>query len=275
MLSSRELIDTQLRGGQGDRIAVMDSPWGDTITRWVSEGYPTDDKGNPVDAVDHFGYDMCGVGGWFDLHPLRGFSEVVEETDEWQVVRNGSGAALKWWKNKSGTPEHVDFRMTSREIWERDYRAPPLRPRPRPPRPGRDQEGTGTPTGPGPMDPVRPSLHLGAHAGKLGRRLSLRKPAARSRLDSRLLPRQHRLLQAALRRAHGRSAASPDGIWLCEDLGYKNGLFCSTKVLAELIFPYFAELSLSSTPTRCPSSSTPAAISPTPSPWSWKRLRRP
>jgi uroporphyrinogen decarboxylase len=34
----------------------------------------------------------------------------------------------------------------------------------------------------------------------------------------------------------------PDGIWMYEDLGYKNGLFASPKVLAELIFPYFTEL---------------------------------
>jgi len=29
---------------------------------------------------------------------------------------------LKYWKNKSGTPEHVDFHMTSRAIWEREYK---------------------------------------------------------------------------------------------------------------------------------------------------------
>jgi len=34
----------------------------------------------------------------------------------------------------------------------------------------------------------------------------------------------------------------PDGIWIYEDMGYKNGLFASPKVLGELIFPYYAEL---------------------------------
>jgi len=34
----------------------------------------------------------------------------------------------------------------------------------------------------------------------------------------------------------------PNGIWLYEDLGYKNGLFASPKVLSELIFPYYKEL---------------------------------
>jgi uroporphyrinogen decarboxylase len=34
----------------------------------------------------------------------------------------------------------------------------------------------------------------------------------------------------------------PDGIWIYEDLGYKNGLFASPTVLAEVIFPYYREL---------------------------------
>jgi len=35
---------------------------------------------------------------------------------------------------------------------------------------------------------------------------------------------------------------TPDGIWLYEDLGYKNGLFTSPQSLAEMIFPYYSEL---------------------------------
>ncbi len=31
-------------------------------------------------------------------------------------------AAFRWWKGRSGVPEHIDFRMTTRAIWERDYR---------------------------------------------------------------------------------------------------------------------------------------------------------
>jgi uroporphyrinogen-III decarboxylase len=37
-------------------------------------------------------------------------------------------------------------------------------------------------------------------------------------------------------------AGLPDSIRLCEDIGYKNGLFCSPKMLEELIFPYYQEL---------------------------------
>jgi len=37
-------------------------------------------------------------------------------------------------------------------------------------------------------------------------------------------------------------AGLPDGVWLYEDLGYKNGLFASPKVLREVIFPYYKEM---------------------------------
>ena len=84
-----------------------------------------DVAGEYLEAVppwEHFGYDMTGVGGWFDLHPMRDYSELLEETDEWTVRRNGAGAALKYWKHHIGTPEHIDFLMTTRAVRERDYR---------------------------------------------------------------------------------------------------------------------------------------------------------
>ncbi|HUW09746.1 MAG TPA: hypothetical protein VM537_08450, partial [Anaerolineae bacterium] len=123
MQTPREVVDALVRGGKAERVGLFDYPWPDTLTKWVEEGYPTNDEGQPVEPGDHFGFDIACVGGWFDLLPLRGVRELVEETNEWAIHRNGAGAALRYWKNKSGTPEHIDFRMTSREVWERDYRS--------------------------------------------------------------------------------------------------------------------------------------------------------
>ena len=147
MQTPKTVIDNLLRGRKAERVGLMDGPWADTIWAWVDEGYPTrkvfkkkgqsrwrpedgrwedaDQDGEyiePVPAWEYFDYDMVGVGGWFDLMPLRDFEELLEETDEWRVTRNGAGAALKYWKDKSGTPEHIDFLMTDRVVWERDYR---------------------------------------------------------------------------------------------------------------------------------------------------------
>ena len=48
--------------------------------------------------------------------------EVVEETGETKLVRNANGALLRYWKDKSGTPEHVDFLVKDREGWEKHIR---------------------------------------------------------------------------------------------------------------------------------------------------------
>jgi len=54
--------------------------------------------------VEHFGYDMVGCGGWFDWLPRRGFSETVEETEDWKVTRNGARRRAEVLEEQSGTP---------------------------------------------------------------------------------------------------------------------------------------------------------------------------
>ncbi len=243
MRDSREVIDALIHRRPASRVGLHDSPWGDALRLWVSQGMPADEEGKPVKAVDHFDFDMAGVGGWFDVMPNLGEKEVIKETSEWRIVRNGAGAVLKWWKHKSGTPEHIDFAMTSREIWDRDYR-PKLA---------------------GPFDRAR--------LGDLN--------AARERLAAR--KRQgywtffgHQFIWECMRASMGdctmymsliedpqwihdfsrvhmdlyktafgillEEVGLPDGIWIYEDLGYKGSLFCSPKVLEEVIFPYYHEL---------------------------------
>jgi uroporphyrinogen decarboxylase len=194
-----------------------------------------------VDPVDHFGFDVCGVGGWFDIAPLRGVSEVVEETDEWAVRRNGAGAALKWWKNKSGTPEHIDFRMTSREVWDRDYR-PHLvdvdRAR-------LDVEG------------ARKALErrreqgFWTHYGHMFIWECMRQSMGDVCMYTSLLTdpdwiHDYNRVHTDLYKAHFKilleEAGVPDGFWFYEDLGYRNGLFVSPGILEEFIFPYYKEM---------------------------------
>jgi len=239
--NSREVIDSLLRGGRAERVGLFDSPWNDTLEKWVGEGYPTDGDGKPVSPVDHFGFDLAGVGGWFDIMPIRGMEELVEETDEWKVVRNGAGASLKWWKKKSGTPEHIDFRMTSRDVWERQYRPRLLS-----------------------LDRAR--LDVDATRKELARRReqglwtfyghlfvweNMRRSMGDITLYESLLLdpgwiRDYNRVYTDFFMAHYKllfdEAGLPDGVWMYEDLGYRNALFCSPKVLADLIFPYFREM---------------------------------
>jgi len=266
MTTSRELINTLLRGQKAERVGLMDSPWSDTIAAWVEQGYPTQmvykevgeerwcredgrwveveragEYEEPVPPWIHFGYDMVGIGPWFDAMPWRGYDELVEETDEWDIRRNGAGAALKYWKHKSGTPEHIDFRMVTREIWERDYRPHLLE---------LDLERIE-------VDKVRKNLaqareaQVWAHFGhmfvwELARQsmgdITLYESVL---LDPGWIHDYNRVYTDFFKKtftAMFELAGKPDGIWLYEDLGYKTGLFASPKVLDELIFPYYREM---------------------------------
>lgn len=243
MTTSREIVDRLLRNRRPlVRVGLHDSPWGDALRLWAAEqGYPRDDQGNPVNPTDHFGFDLAGVGGWFDVMPIRGFSETVEENDEWRAVRNGAGAVLKWWKNKSGTPEHIDFRMTSRDVWDKDYRPHLLQVD----RARLNIEGTRKEL------ERRRGQGYWTHYGHLFIWELMRCSMGDVCMYESLVAdpewvKDYARVYTDMYKAHYRimieEAGKPDGVWMYEDLGYCNGLFCSPRTLEELIFPYFKEM---------------------------------
>ncbi|MHB1293973.1 MAG: uroporphyrinogen decarboxylase family protein [Anaerolineae bacterium] len=266
MMTSRQVVDALLRKKPAERVGLMDSPWGDTIAQWVRQGYPTrmvhkevgEERWNPEDGrqvdverageylepvppFEHFDYDLAGVGPWFDIMPLRDHSVVETETAEWEVRRNGAGAALKYWKHKSGTPEHIDFRMVTREIWERDYRPHLLQ---------LDVQRLD-------LDKVRESMRDPAKADKwthMGNmfiwELMRQSMGDVTMYESLVLDpawvHDYCQVYTAFYQQHFThlfaQVGLPCGVWLYEDLGYKNGLFASPKVLRELVFPYYRQM---------------------------------
>jgi hypothetical protein len=147
-MTSKEVVNALIRGEKAERIGLFEhGAWQETMAAWVKQGYPThlvakkagEMRWSPEDGrclkvtTDgeypepdnfgrHFDHDMIHCGGFPDWLPLRGVNETIEETDEWAIIRNGAGAAFKHWKHQEGTPGPVDFRMTSRAVWDRDYR---------------------------------------------------------------------------------------------------------------------------------------------------------
>lgn len=241
MKSSKEIIDSLLRKKTAERMGLFELVWGDTLKMWTRQGYPLDDQGNPVDACDHFDYDMDMAGDWWDILPIRGYEEIVEESDLWHVKRNGAGASLKYWKQKSGTPEHVAFEMTSRDVWEKKYRKYLLE-----------------------LDPARIKMDF------IRKRLEIRRRQGRWTffghmfvfenlrqsvgdiclyesvlLDPDWIHDYNRVYTDFFKKHYKymfENAGVPDGIWVYEDLGYKNTTFCDPKVYENLFFPYYAEL---------------------------------
>ena len=274
MSSSRQVIDDLIRGRQLDRVGFSGGPWTDTMVAWVKQGYPTrmvqKDVGEqrwspedgrqvrverageylePVPTWEHFGYDMSsmelrpltGADFVLEVFPLLGCDDLIEETEDWDVRRNGAGAAVRYWKHKMGTPEHIDYRMVTREIWDEDYRPHLLG-----------------------LDPARVKLDR------------LRDFFAGTRQDGLFANISHMFVWELMRQSMGdltlyqtllldpgwvrdfgrvytdffkqhwtyifESVGKPNAVWPCEDLGYKGGLFASPRTLTDLVFPYFKEL---------------------------------
>ena len=122
MLTSRERIGRILQRQPVDRIGLFEVFWRETARNWVAQGHFED----PEMVSDHFGLELRRAGG--QITPMtwklislfadpRLTNEVVEETDTDRLVRDGNGALLRWRKNASGAPEHVDYLVKDRKGW--------------------------------------------------------------------------------------------------------------------------------------------------------------
>lgn len=95
---------------EADRIPVIDAPWPTTIERWHREGMP-----EGADYVDFFGLDrIYSIGA--DNGP-RWPEEVIEETEEYRIVKTSWGVTYKNWKHMASTPEYLDFTVRDRDSW--------------------------------------------------------------------------------------------------------------------------------------------------------------
>ena len=101
-----------------DRIGLFEHFWQDTQQTWAQEGHvaPGEDLG------EHFGYDMALFWPFNMVADLDFVPQVLEETEETMLVRDGNGALLRKHKAREGTPEHVDFLVKERDAWEQEIK---------------------------------------------------------------------------------------------------------------------------------------------------------
>ena len=222
-----------------ERAGFHDHVWPDTLRRWIDEGYPCH-EGQPEDPSQRFGFDIVMFGG-IDPMPMRGSDEVLEETETWVVRRNGAGAVQRTWKHRSGAPEHLAFGMTSRDVWDREYRHLLVDP-----------------------DPARIAFDSISDAFKKARRQGLFVCAHNSFLWENMRSMlgdvcmlEGMALDPAWIKDYNRTYTDfykthyrlifkeiglPDGTSISEDLAYNKGLLCSPALLEELYLPYWREL---------------------------------
>lgn len=110
-MNSRERILTTLKGGIPDRIGRSESLWSETVERWKKEGL---EEGQDIGKL--FNFDIGGIGG-FDTS-LRLPGEVIEETDDYIIHRDGNGVTRKDIKRESGhTPHWLDHTLNTGKDW--------------------------------------------------------------------------------------------------------------------------------------------------------------
>jgi uroporphyrinogen decarboxylase len=109
-LTSRERFIRMLTRQPHDRIPRFDQFWRETLAAWREQGMDEQDLGT------RFNHDVQFVG-YLAPAPYPGRREVVAETDQTQDIVNAYGETVRYWKNRTGTPEHLAVECASPDIW--------------------------------------------------------------------------------------------------------------------------------------------------------------
>lgn len=109
-MTTWERVNRMYQHKEADMIPMMDSPWDTTLERWHKEGLP-----EGTTYVDYFDLDRFGYiyGDYSPQYP----EEVIEETDDYTIVKTSWGATLKNWRHIASTPEFLDFTITGPDEW--------------------------------------------------------------------------------------------------------------------------------------------------------------
>ncbi|MBI2193736.1 MAG: hypothetical protein HYU36_17305 [Planctomycetes bacterium] len=229
-LTGRERVSRMFERRDQDRIPHHDSFWGETIARWKSEGLDGDGQA-VLRLLDSDFQGLC----WSSPVPFPGRREIVREDDRTQVIRDAWGATLRYWKGRSGTPEHFSFECDSRRVWENRFKPVMLA------NPVQID-----------LDRVEKAYAAGRQEGKwcylaglesfeamrrlMGDEIMLVAMASEpewvrdvSRTYTDLVLRD---LEAAMARG-----VKPDGFWIYGDMAYNHGTLCSPAMYRDLVWP--------------------------------------
>ncbi len=234
-LAGVERIARILQRKPVDRIGLYEHFWNNTWCTWAEQGYVKRDE----IPAEHFGFDLELAWPFNLVADLDYGVEVVEETEDTILARDGNGALLRRHKKHDATPEHVDFLVKDRRGWE-EHIKPFLKPdrrrinfevyrtiRQRARERGRFFAWCGTNVFEM-MHPVCGHEHL-----LVG--MALDPDWVRDMVET------YAQLVIDLQEILFSEEGPPDGIWYYEDMGFKGRPFMSPAFYKELIFPGHAK----------------------------------
>jgi uroporphyrinogen decarboxylase len=230
-MTGRERIASILQRKPVDRIGLCEHFWSDTHKVWTEQGHIAEDE----NFVDHFGFDMEMAWPFSTIADLDFEEEIIEETEETLLTRNGNGAVFRRHKLHDATPEHVDFLVRDRAGWL-EHIKPKLKPerrridfeayreaRARARQAGRFFAWSG-------VNVFEIIKDVCGHEHMLVG-MALDPDWVRDMADTyaRLTVQLQEILFAA--------EGYPDGIWYYEDMGFKQRPFMSPQMYREIVLP--------------------------------------
>ncbi len=117
-MDGRERMKRMFRRQDQDRVPRHESFWGETITRFQEEGF----QGGYEDVLTQLVHTDIHAMGWLWPQCFPGDEKLISEDAETKVIRESNGRIARYWKHKSGTPEHIGFECDGREAWETRFK---------------------------------------------------------------------------------------------------------------------------------------------------------
>ena len=119
-MSSIERVRNTLDYKPVDHVAAMVSPWISTGKKWMQQGHLAEGE----DVLDHFDCDIRLAFEWRFEGSMSSVADpdfkpvTIEEDEDTILTQDGNGARLRQHKKHESTPEHVGFTVTNRATWE-------------------------------------------------------------------------------------------------------------------------------------------------------------
>ena len=217
--------------------------WEEAVARWRTEGMPPD-----ADLRDIFGFDElgdAGVGGlgWCEPPFAPGLGEqVLESTDDYEIVRDCAGRTVKVFKGRRHgfMPTYLRHAVTCEADW-REQIAPLLSP-------VTPQRWEG-------FEQVVAPAEAAQRQGRMiiqsciGGYMYLRALVGPEEICYMLVDDPglvHQMMRAWLELADAWTArvqqrVEPDVLYLAEDICYNHGLLIAPEMVREFLFPYYRQ----------------------------------
>jgi len=108
-MNSKERVVRTFNRQETDRMPILDCLWSTTVERWKREGLPED-----VRPEDYFCYDIAMLSPDLSLMlPI----EVLEDNDEYTIIKNSYGTIVKNFKHSTSTPAWLGHTVNSPDDW--------------------------------------------------------------------------------------------------------------------------------------------------------------